>query len=59
MGKPRGLCCKIGSSDITSEPIYIKQIVDEFKINDLKCWQGNILNLIFKHLIIWLYQQTS
>ena len=32
---PRGLCYKNSSPGKTTGPIYIKQIVDEYKMNDL------------------------
>ena len=52
--KPRGVCYKNGSPGKTTEPIYIKQSVDEYKKNDLWCIQDNILQLIFKLIFLWL-----
>ena len=34
----------------TTEPIYIKQIVDD-ELNNLLCLQGNLLKFIFNHIL--------
>ena len=40
--KSRGLCHNNSFPGKTTEPIYIKQTVDEQKMNDLLCIKGNI-----------------
>ena len=50
----RGVCYKNGSPGKTTGQIYVKQSVDEYKKNDLWCIQDNILQLILKHIFLWL-----